>query len=72
MKALCKRTYFTSENNKPVFEKNEYYYIVDRTDYTISILSGNKTFYLNKNTFNKHFIDIKELRENKINEILNR
>jgi hypothetical protein len=72
MKALCKRTYFTSENNKPVFEKNEYYPIIEENDFSITIKSSERIVYLNRNTFNKHFIDIKELRENKINEILNR
>lgn len=73
MKVLCKRTYFTHESNLPVFEKDKYYSIIEKNDYSISI-KNNKgvVVFLNTNTFNRYFIDINELRDNKINEILNR
>jgi uncharacterized membrane protein len=73
MKVLCKRTYFTHENNLPVFEKDKYYSIIEKNDYSISI-KNNKgvVVFLNANTFNRYFIDINELRDKKINEILNR
>ena len=82
MKALCKRTFITEypvgDKKEILFEKNkiynviEYYKILNKLILTIK--TGNKNlnmWSLTETEFNKYFISIDELRDNKINEILN-
>ena len=83
MKVLCKRTYFTkypvSNKKELLFEKNKSYNILDYykmlNKLFLIIETGNKNinvWSLTETDFNKYFISIDELRDNKINEILKR
>ena len=73
MKVMCKRTYFVPDIKVPLFEKNKYYEVLDKGSAFLEIKQKNgESVLFNKKNFDKFFIDIDELRDNKINEILNR
>lgn len=73
MKVMCKRTYFVPDIKDPLFEKHKYYEVLDKGDFYLEIKQKNgESVLFNKKNFDKFFIDINELRDNKINEILNR
>ena len=73
MKAMCKRTYFVPDIKEPIFKKNKYYEVLDKGDFFLEIKQKNgESVLFNKKNFDKFFVDIDELRDNKINEILNR
>jgi putative ribosome biogenesis GTPase RsgA len=75
MKVLCKRTYFYSDlnsTNVPIFEKDKYYDCLDKSESFCEIKTENGNIIFNKKNFEKYFIMIDEIRDTKINEILNR
>lgn len=72
MKAKCRRTYFLPPSEKPIFEKNKFYKIDNRNSASITVISEiGINFYLSTANYHKYFIDVEQLREDKINEILN-
>jgi hypothetical protein len=83
LKVICKRTYFTEypvgSKKELLFEKNRSYNILDHykmiNKLVLTIETSNiliNTWSFSENEFNKYFIGMDELRDNKINEILKR
>lgn len=73
MKVMCKRTYFVSDMNVPLFKKNKYYEILEKGDFFLKMMTEDRSdIIFNRKNFDKFFIDISELRDIKINEVFKR
>lgn len=78
MKVLCKRTYFVDkpigDKKEVLFKKNKTYSLIEYDEFVFTIKTESSNiehWSLTKKNFIKYFFEINEIRDNKINEILN-
>lgn len=79
MNVYCKRNFFQSGETKAKWIKGKYYKVGELTDWELeldfyTVIESEFSIHspINKKEFHKYFTQVDDLRDNKIDEILNR